>query len=340
MAEIHLESLSLALETTPGTAITPPTHVSAFVGTLTPKVETYRPTENRGTLHSYYRSKRVRYWSEFEGEMGLDLSLAPLILNQIVRGNVTTPTTPAGATLGRLWEFVDLGAGANLPKTATWYWGDPTVKVFQGAYGILDELTITADGTGTDGTMMSISGHTQKLVALGSAPTLPALVIGSIVVPMDYQVWIDNITAAGTIGTTAITGRVVAAEHKLTRNRSYKFIPDGPAGSHSYSRAGYGKYHMETKVTIEFPDTVQYVQYEAGDVMAVRVRHNGAFIEVVAAVPTYQYCEVDTYGPFDEFAWGEYEGTNRTLELTIISEVNTTLGSGYRIAVQNTRATL
>jgi hypothetical protein len=53
-----------------------------------------------------------------------------------------------------------------------------------------------------------------------------------------------------------------------------------------------------------------------------------------------KYCEVDTYGPFNDFAWGEYEGTNRTLEMTIISEVNATIGSGYRIAVQNVNTAL
>lgn len=340
MAEINYEALWLALESTAGTAVTPPTHTTAIVGTLTPMMETFRPNENRSTTHEFYRSKRTRFWSEFSGEMGLDLTLLPLLLNQIVKGNVTTPTTPTLAVLGRLWTFIDLGAGANLPKTATWYWGDPTIKVFQGAYGVLDEITITADGTGTDGSTMSISGHTQKLTALGSAPTFPALVIGGIVVPMDFQVWLDDIGAAGTIGTTALTGRVLSVEHKLTRNRSYKFIPDGPAGAHTYSNVGYGKYHMETKVSMEFPDTTQFTNFTGGSVMGLRVRHNGAFIEVVSAANTYQYVEVDTYGPFDSFAWGEYEGTNRTLEMTIISEVNSTIGSSYRIAVQNVNTAL
>lgn len=340
MAEINYEALWLALEATAGTAVTPPTHTTALVGTLTPMMETFRPSENRGTTHEFYRSRRTRFWAEFSGEMGLDLSLLPLLLNQIVRGNVTAPTTPTLAVLGRLWTFIDLGAGANKPKTATWYWGDPTIKAFQGAYGVIDELTITADGTGTDGTTMSISGHTKKLTALGVNPTFPALVIGGIVVPMDWQVWLDDITAGGTIGTTALTGRVLSVEHTLSRNVSYKFIPDGPAGTHSYSNIGFGKYHMVTKVTMEFPDMVQYNLYDGGNTMGLRVRHNGAFIEVVSAANTYQYLEVDTYGPFDQFSWGEFEGTNRTLEMTIISEVNATIGSGYRMAVQNTNTAL
>jgi hypothetical protein len=341
MPEINREFYGLALEATAGTAVTPPTHIIPLVGAPTPMRSRFRPVENRGTVHEFYRSKVTRRWTEFEGEMGLDLALLPLILNQIVRGGVTAPSTPAGATDARLWEFVDLGAGANLPKTATWYWGDPAFKLYQAKHGILDELAITADGTSEDGTMMNLSGHAGRLIPLGANPALPALTIGGLVVPMDWQVWIDEISGAGAIGTTAITGTVLSVEHTLTRNRSYKFIPDGPEGDHTYSRAGYGKYHLETKLTMEIPDMVQFDNYDDDEaIMAVRVRHNGPYIEDVAAVPTYQYAEVDTYGPYDDFAWGEYEGTNRTLEVTMQSEVNALIGSGYRIAVQNTRDTL
>ena len=338
MPEINREGFYAALETTAGTAVTPPTHSIPIVGALTPMQTRFRPTENRGTRHEFYRSKTTRRWGEWEGESGLDLNLLPLILNMIVRGNVTAPTTPAGATLARLWEFVDLGAGANLPKTATLYWGDPGYQMYQAAHAILDELTITADGTGEDGTMMSISGRAKSSVAVAT-PALPALAFGSVIIPMDYQVWIDPVGVTA-IGTTQILGQVLSVEHVLTANRSYKFIPDGPAGDHSYTRSGYGRYHLETTLTMDVINAVQYDFWRNGTTMAVRVRHNGAFIENVAAVPTYEYADVDTYGPYDEFAWGEYEDTNRTLEVKIISEVNTTLGSGFRFAVQNTRATL
>jgi hypothetical protein len=341
MAEINYESLSLALEASLGGLVTPPTHILPVTGVLTPMKSRYRPNEKRGTTHEFYRSKVTRNWAEWDGEMGLDLKLAPLLLNMVVRGNVTAPTTPAGATLGRLWEFVDLGAGANEIETATIYWGDPSVKMFQGGGGTIDELSITADGTGEDGTMMSLSGHTQALTALGANPAFPALAIGPVVVPMDFQVWIDEISGGGSIGTTAISGTVLSAEHTITRNLAYKFIPDGPGGAHTYTRIGYNKYHLVTNLRMEFMDVDQYTNYDDPDaLMAVRVRHNGPYIEDVAAAATYQYLEVDSYGPYDTLTWGEYEGTNRTMDLTIITEVNAALGSSYRIAVQNTSAAL
>ncbi len=79
----------------------------------------------------------------------------------VATGNMTSqPTTPSGATNARLWTFTPTITSNDL-KTATLYWGDRNAQMFRGAFATVDELTITADASGTDGSSISVSGHTQ-----------------------------------------------------------------------------------------------------------------------------------------------------------------------------------
>lgn len=160
MAEIPFEALLIGLESTSGTSVEP-THYASMVGTLKPVATRYRPDEARGTLVEAYRSKIVREHSEWSGEGPLDVYLLPVLLNMIATGNMTSqPTTPGGATNSRQWTFKPAIASNDL-KTATIYWGDRNVQMFEGRFGTIDELTISADAAGTDGSTMSASGRTQ-----------------------------------------------------------------------------------------------------------------------------------------------------------------------------------
>lgn len=160
MAEIPFEALLLGLESTPGTGVEP-THYASMVGTLKPVKEWYRPDEARGTLVEAYRSKVAREWSEWSANGPLDVYLLPVLLSMCVTGNMAgQPTTPGGGTDSRLWTFVPT-IGSNDLKTATFFWGDRNVQMFEGRYGTIDELTISADASGTDGSTISASGRTQ-----------------------------------------------------------------------------------------------------------------------------------------------------------------------------------
>ena len=160
MAEIPFEALLIGLESAPGTAVEP-THYLPLTGTLDPSAEYYRPDEARGTLVEAYRSKTVRQWGEGSGEGPLETYLLPVLLNMAATGTMTgQPTTPGGATNARLWTFTPVITSNDL-KTATLYWGDRNTQMFRGAFATVDELTITADASGTDGSSISVSGHTQ-----------------------------------------------------------------------------------------------------------------------------------------------------------------------------------
>mgnify|MGYP001409650274 CR=1 FL=1 len=160
MAEIPFEALLIGLESTAGTGVEP-THYLPLAGSLNPAVERYRPDEARGTLVEAYRSKIVRQWGEWSGEGPLETYTLPVLLNMVATGNMTgQPTTPGGATNSRLWTFVPVITSNDL-KTATIFWGDRNTQMFEGNYATVDELTITADASGTDGSSISVNGHTQ-----------------------------------------------------------------------------------------------------------------------------------------------------------------------------------
>ena len=53
--------------------------------------------------------------------------------------------------------------------------------------------------------------------------------------------WLDTSSA---IGTTAITGRLISAEHVIPVNYGYKYLAVGPTGSKTYTRTGRGKRSM------------------------------------------------------------------------------------------------
>lgn len=447
--EIPFEYLLAGIETAHGTALANPTHNLGLVGTVKPMMERYRPTEQRGKLAEFYRSKTVKKWSEWEGEGPLDVNTLPLLLNALVKGGIdgsgataaalttnltgdnndivftavtgggagnditiayidpaannsalnvdvngsdiivylatgvagaiTTTgdelkaaiaahpiastlvtcadkaandgsgvvtamaathlsggagaevTTPDGATNSRLWTFAPDMTSDTL-KSLTMYWGDPNIQAFQATYGLIDELKITADAGSSDGVTMSVSGHT-RFPSKTAPGAVPDMVLGSLMAPQGMQLWIDTSSA---IGTTAIASRLISAEVTIPSGVSYKYQAAGPAGTLTYADHGRGVRHAEMKLVMELPDMTQYDLWVAGTSLKARLRFNGALIES----GFYEYVEVDIYGPFESHAWGEYEGTNRTIELTILSEYDATATYDWAVKVQNDNESL
>jgi hypothetical protein len=335
LQELAFESLSMALESTRGTAVTPPTRRLNMGGTITPMQELYRPPDQLGTLEEYYRSVVVRQWAEWEGSGGVDVTAMPFILNMAVKG-VTTPTTPTNGVLTRLWTFVPTLTADDL-KTATLYWGDNVnALLWQGKYGTLDTMEITADASGTDGVTIDLAGHTQFPTHLGANPTLPAITVGPALIPAAMQLWIDTSSA---IGTTAITGRLVSVSVSVPTQFTYKYVATGPGGSVTYDHVGRARRHIEAKLRFELADAVQYDLFAAHTTCKTRIRFNGDLIESVTP-DYYNYLQFDIYGPMSEPSWGDLEGTNRTVEFTVMSEYNSTLGASWAAYVQNTLTAL
>lgn len=315
-AELPLEVMYWVREAdgAEGTPVTPPTHMMRGTGTLTPMVTTYQAEENDGTLAEYTRTAIVRKWGEFELAAPLSIGRIMHWLESSVAGSVT-PTT---VVLSGITYYVYIYEGDMLTDTlrsCTIYWGDPNATLFQGAYGLVDEWTISADASSEEATQFTVKGTTQFPVALGSVPVLPALAQDGygMLIPGRMQIWIDTSSA---IATTAVTGRVISVEHTLTTGITYKYEAQGPTSTLSYIRHGRGKRHLETKIVLEYRDNTQYTLWTANTFVKCRVKHPAGLV----AGSTYYGVTVDTYGKIaSDFSWGDLEGTNRTIELLIVS---------------------
>ena len=239
--------------------------------------------------------------------------------------------TPGGATNARLWTFDPTMDSDDLEAMTLW-WGDPNIQTFRAGFCMPDSLAISGDAGGTDGVTMSMSGQ-GILPARVASPVAPSMLTSPMLMPALMQMWVDT---SSPIGTTALTGRVVTAEVALNSGISRKWLAAGPTAGLDFSAIGRGKRHAELSATLELPDTAQYQQWEDFDTLAVRVRFNGPLIEA----GFYHYVEFDMYGPWDALSWGEREGTNRTITLSLLSQYDATAGYDWRARVQSDRDTL
>jgi hypothetical protein len=524
--ELAFEYLLAGIEAARGTLLVNPTRYLNLAGTVSPKIERYRPSESRGTLAEYYRSVAVKKWSEWEAEGGLDVYTLPTILNCISNGGITVPEHPIGGVVGILdleanvatletvtigtdvYEVdviatdstadtaavdfdnvtdpltIDLAAAgyaafralvvnhdllrinneimyisalagttftfqrgwsgttiavhavgqdmyvsnhAGAPGTDTYvgfnatftpavagpafedvinsailardytaywsagllqleitsdaqhalmttaetlagalnawqaatirnliwdfapnmtaddlnsmsiYWGDPNIQALVATYCMLNDMTMSGDASGTDGVTLSVSGQ-GRFMAKTPPGVVPSMIQAPLLMPSAMQLWIDTVT----IGTTAVTGRVVSAEFTVPSGITYKWLAAGVAGDLQFQMIGRGKRHAEMKLVFEVPDMVQYDLWVTGTTLKVKLRFNGAQINTsgVGLTPAYYYVDCDIYGPFDALAWGENESTNRTIELTVLSEYDTTFAADWAIHVQSNMATL
>lgn len=239
-------------------------------------------------------------------------------------------TIPGGGTLSRLWEFTPTMDADDLEAMTLW-WGDPNIQPFRSGFCMPDELTITADASSDEGVMLSING--QGLFPSKTAPgVVPSFLTGPILLPSNMSLTIDT----ATIGSTGVTGRVVSAEITIPSAVTRKWLAQGATGTLGFSSIGRGLRHAELKLVLEVPDTTQYDQWVAATTLKTRLRLNGPLIEA----GFYHYLEFDIYGPFDSAEWGENQDSNRTLELTILSEYNDTATHDCCVRLQTDREAL
>lgn len=334
MAEIPFETLSLALEATRNTAVTPPTHAMNVAGVIKPYISQYRPKEQRGTLALNYRHKPVRKNCTFMGDGDADVNYLPVWFNMAIKG-VTSPTTPANGSLTRLWTFTRSIAADNI-KSATVYWGDPAINQLQSPFCVLEELVFENDGTAEGVATINVKGG-GNFPAKVSPPTAPASIAGDTLPGILMQLFVDTSSA---IGTTEITGRLLKAKHTITTGVTYKYMASGPTSTLGFTAIGREPVvGLKTELEFELLDFNQYDQWAAGTDLKVRVRHNGNLIESVTP-DYYNYAQFDSYGCYEDLDWGDNQGTNRTVKLVMNTQYDTTLASDFSVMVQNAKASL
>lgn len=340
-AELIFEYLAVALEATPGTAVTPPTHYLPFTGMVKPIRNKYRTKDSNGTRAEFTRSKTVSTESEWSGDGGVDPNYAPLMFNMLVK-SVTSPTTPTNGVLTRLWTFTP-SMTTDVQKAATFYFGDPNVQIWQAAYSMCEEMTVSADASGEDAATWSFKGFGRFPTRI-SAPTLPAQAPGDLVMPSAMQLWIDTSSA---IGTTEVTGRFISTDWTIPGGLVKKRYASGPTGGLNFTKHGITGRSAKATISVELNETSigagkEYLTWEADTVVKMRIRLNGSLIESVTP-DYYSYLQLDIYGPLDAFDWGDVAGANRTMKFEVTSEYSTfaaAAGWDWALYVQNAKATL
>jgi len=330
--EIAFEQFLGALEATRGTVVSPPTHTFYLGGTIQQAFDVYRKTITDGTIENYAAEVITRKWSEWQVSGAIDTWNAPFWFNMLVKP-VTTGVAPPGGTFARLWTFTPV-VTADVQKSATLYFGDPNVQIWQAAYSMAESFTITSDGTSTDPVMIEINGFGQPMTKVADS-IVPVRAVGDSLLPTYMQCWID--TGAALIGTTEVVSRLLSATLSADLTRTRKFLPGGPSSGLSFNRTGIGKRNATSTLRFEVPDTAEWDKMDAGTPCKVRVRISGA---QTSDVDQYHYIQWDIYGIMAEPAWGTFEETNRTLDVTITSTKDATVGYSWALYCQSNRTTL
>ena len=336
MSDIPFEYMALAVpESVAGTPESAPLSYFNLAGKLKPERTLYKPEEQSGTLAKYMRSLVTRRWGTFDADGGLDPNILPQFLELIAKGGVTA-VQPALGVLTYDWDYAPTMDSDDLVTATLWY-GDPNMtQIQQGAFGIIDELQIAGDASGTDGVTISLSGMSTSPVKV-TPPTAPTRASAPLMAALRMQLFLDTSSA---IGTTEITGKVVSAQHSFVSGRKPRFVAVGPTGGLTYSKVGRETRNIVARVEVEFDDFDEYDLFAADDVpVKMRVIYNGGLIESVT--PDYYYgVTVDAYGQLELTDYGDNEGVVRTLVFEIETEFETAAAADWAISVRNTLATL
>lgn len=340
MALSHLfaERFHIALESTRGTQISTPTHSLNGTGLITPAVDFFEPNESRGQLSRIYRQEISRVGSAWSYNAPADPNYLPVWLQMAVEPN-TSPSTPASASLTRLWEFVRT-MNADDIKAASLIW-DLDVQSLITDYNMITSLTLSNNAANPEGLMVDIAGS-GGFPANIATPSPVTNIAGPLLPGQKMQLWVDDMEEEA-IGTTPYVGKLISASHAINTGVTFKHLGAGPTATLEYSDTGRdpAAVRLVTTFVVEIADMTLYDLAVSGAPCGVRVRHNGKAIETVSGPITYYYyVEVDTYGALKTPTWGTNVNSNRTLQFTVESIVDSTLAADFRVAVQNARTSL
>ena len=271
---------------------------------------------------------------------GSNYTSAPALTFTGHTGTGASATAVIGVAVGataKQWDFIR-GMTTDVIKAATLYWGDPNNVLYKSPFAMVDEIGLSADASSTDGVTASAKGIANTATELtgGSIPAIPSISVGPLLVPMATQMWMETSTT-NPYGTTAVTGRLIAAELTIPTGVEPKYVATGPTGGITYSRVGRKKSRPELKVTFELVDTTQSALFLAGTTVKCRVKFN---CRTAIETTIYPSVTVDIEGKLRDLSWTDLEGTNRAVEFTIKGIYSTQIASDLRVIVINSSASL
>lgn len=164
-SELAFERLDLALESTRGTAVTPPTHNLNMTGEIVPMFEYYDPEDQVGELAESQREEVTRTSSEWSAEGAADVTKVPLLLNMAM-GPLTTGVADGGQVTGTAslvggTGYVPAAGTFNITVGAPAAGGRQAVIQATTAGGIITTLTVIDPGSNyTSAPALAFTGHT------------------------------------------------------------------------------------------------------------------------------------------------------------------------------------
>ena len=332
MAETAFERLEIAIEGTPGTAPAAPTHHLLMAGELDIDDEVYEDTTPVGSLAGLNRTETIWTQGALNPTGSMDVLTLPVLCEIALRGGVT-PSTPTGATLARLWEYVRHVTSPDNTKSGTVWWGDPGDQTYRATFMKITELGLSGDASGGEAAQQSFAAFTQTVLPV-TTPTLSTTALSALMIAGMMELWVD--TGASPIGTTPVVGQLVSADVTIPTATGPKRTATGPEGGTTYSRVGRGRATPVMALAIDMVDQVQFNHYRNSNYLKVRLRYNGPLIEAGFR----HFVEVDMYGKFRSPNWGVLGDTNRTLEVELAGWREASINSDVVVRIQNNKPTL
>ena len=332
MAEITFEEGLAALEAIADTAETTPTYKLNETIVINPREDFTDDPSARGTLVSRYGDILIGTKSDWTADGALDLNEFPLWLNLSVKGGITpTQPDPTNAPSVYLWTALP-AITLNDLKTGTLWGFDPNITRMRAAGARCDTLSLTGDNRDIINFSASGFAHLTEEVTGVVSPAANT----SILLPFyGAKAWIEPDGSTDPYGTTPVPdGLIVSWGFEIDSTWSEKYAANGTGDLSGGGRKARGaNLHIE----LEMPDLTYYNMWKAGTHHKVRFRAEGG---IIPGTTLNYYWQVDIYGRLNKDDWGSYADTNRTIQLTVPSMYENSLGADWKMYCQNSRATV
>ena len=148
--------------------------------------------------------------------------------------------------------------------------------------------------------------------------------------------------AGGTIGTTAVTGKLISCSLTVNNNLHYKSFAEDVTYV-AANKVGRQAQTLDAQFTFEFDDDTEFANYRTTTTpiqRKVRIKRVGTEIHSGAPTATKdKYMEIDLYGYWNSWSRGDREG-NLTATFGFAGFYDITATKTFSIAVNNALSTL
>jgi hypothetical protein len=275
------------------------------------------------------RRDRYALLVEAGGQAEMPVSFEDLAwwLQLAVKGGVTG--VQEGVTTAYRYTFVPTAAVDDL-KSATLEWGDD-FQAWQANFAMVDQLEIK----GAPGEPLTM---TAAIVAKNRDESTFTAALGDrqveVVLGRRAALYIDE--PGGTIGTTAVAGKLIGFEHKIS-NKLARFYTMDDADNGALSDITRDDRVYDTKLRYRFNSVSEYQKWAANTERLISVKFTGT--DASGNGSFFRRAQFYLPGWYEDAVIGEQDGAV-TIEMTLNSRYSAALGYAASYQVVNALAAL